>query len=266
MTQTHLGTALITGASSGIGAIYADRLARRGYDLILVARSRDKLDALARRITDETHRVVEVFPADLNDRKSLAQVEAKLRQDASITLLVNNAGIGTHTPLLDSDADAMTRMIELNVTALTRLTYAAVPRFAARGNGAVINISSIVGIAPEILNGVYGGSKAFVLAFSQSLQHELGGKGVRVQAVLPGATATDFWETGGLPLEHLDKSIVMTADAMVDAALVGFDRGELVTIPSLHAIERWETYEGARRAMAGELSRGVPAPRYVTAG
>jgi len=266
MTQTHLGTALITGASSGIGAIYADRLARRGYDLILVARSRDKLDALARRITDETHRVVEVFPADLNDRKSLAQVEAKLRQDASITLLVNNAGIGTHTPLLDSDADAMTRMIELNVTALTRLTYAAVPGFVARGNGTVINISSIVSIAPEVLNGVYGGSKAFVLAFSQSLHHELAGKGVRVQAVLPGATATDFWETGGLPLEHLDQSIVMPAGAMVDAALVGFDRGELVTIPSLHAIEHWETYEGARRAMAGELSSNVPAPRYVAAG
>ncbi|MBV8270809.1 MAG: SDR family oxidoreductase [Cupriavidus sp.] len=266
MTQTHLGTALITGASSGIGAIYADRLARRGYDLILVARSRDKLDTLARRITDETHRVVEVFPADLNDRKSLAQVEAKLRQDASITLLVNNAGIGTHTPLLDSDADAMTRMIELNVTALTRLTYAAVPGFVARGNGTVINISSIVSIAPEVLNGVYGGSKAFVLAFSQSLHHELAGKGVRVQAVLPGATATDFWETGGLPLEHLDQSIVMPASAMVDAALVGFDRGELVTIPALHAIEHWETYEGARRAMAGELSRSVPAPRYVVAG
>jgi len=264
MTQTHLGTALITGASSGIGAIYADRLARRGYDLILVARSRDKLDTLARRITDETHRVVEVLPADLNDRKSLSQVEAKLREDASITLLVNNAGIGTHTPLLDSDADAMTRMIDLNVTALTRLTYAAAPGFVARGKGAVINISSVVSIAPEILNGVYGGSKAFVLAFSQSLHHELAGKGVRVQAVLPGATATDFWETGGLPLEHLDKSIVMPASAMVDAALVGFDRGELVTIPSLHAVEHWETYEGARQAMAGQLSRDVPAPRYVT--
>ncbi|WP_019448757.1 SDR family oxidoreductase [Cupriavidus sp. BIS7] len=265
MTQTHLGTALITGASSGIGAIYADRLARRGYDLILVARSRDKLDTLARRITDETHRVVEVLPADLNDRKSLSQVEAKLREDASITLLVNNAGIGTHTPLLDSDADAMTRMIDLNVTALTRLTYAAAPGFVARGKGAMINISSVVSIAPEILNGVYGGSKAFVLAFSQSLHHELAGKGVRVQAVLPGATATDFWETGGLPLEHLDKSIVMPASAMVDAALVGFDRGELVTIPSLHAVEHWETYEGARQAMAGQLSRDVPAPRYVTA-
>jgi len=263
--QQHLGTALVTGASSGIGAIYADRLARRGYDLVLVARNRDKLDALARRITDETGRAVEVFAADLNDRASLARVEEKLRNDASITLLVNNAGIGTHTPLLDSDVDAMTKMIDLNVTALTRLTYAAVPGFVARGKGSVINISSIVGIAPEVLNGVYGGSKAFVTAFSQSLHHEVGARGVRVQAVLPGATATDFWETGGLPVESLDPAIVMQATDMVDAALVGFDNGELITIPSLHAIEHWNAYEAARGAMAGVLSNRTPAPRYVKA-
>ena len=225
MTQAHRGTALITGASTGIGAIYAERLAQRGYDLILVARRRDRLASLAERITNATQRSVEIIDADLNDRTSLAAVEAKLREDASITLLVNNAGIGTHTPLLDSNVDAMTRMIDLNVTALTRLTYAAVPGFVSRGKGAIINIASIVSIAPEILNGVYGGTKAFVLAFSQSLHHELASKGVKVQAVLPGATATDFWETGGLPIEHLDPAIVMPAGDMVDAALIGFERG-----------------------------------------
>lgn len=264
-TSAHPGTALVTGASSGIGAIYAERLARRGYDLVLVARNRDKLDALARRIADETGRAVEVFPADLNNRESLASVEEKLRTDASITLLVNNAGVGTHTPLLESNVDQMTRMIDLNVTALTRLTYAAVPGFVARGKGSLINISSVVSIAPEILNGVYGASKAFVTAFSQSLHHELGGKGIRVQAVLPGATATDFWEVGGLPLEHLDAAIVMSATDMVDAALVGFDKGELVTIPSLHAVEHWNTYEAARQAMSGTLSHSTPASRYVQA-
>lgn len=263
MTQTHLGTALVTGASSGIGAVYAERLARRGYDLILVARNRDRLATLAGRITNETRRSVEILDADLNDRNALAAVEAKLKEDASITLLVNNAGIGTHTPLLDSDVDAMTRMIDLNVTALTRLTYAAVPGFVARGKGAVINIASIVSIAPEILNGVYGGTKAFVLAFSQSLKRELTDKGVHVQAVLPGATATDFWETGGLPLENLDKAIVMSAGDMVDAALVGFDRGEFVTIPSLHDGAKWDAYEAARQAMAPELSTDTPAARYA---
>ena len=171
MAQAYQGTALITGASSGIGAVYAERLARRGYDVILVARNRDRLIALADRITSETRQSVEIVDADLNDRAATASVEAKLKQDASITLLVNNAGVGTHTPLLDSNVDAMARMIELNVTALTRLTYAAVPGFVARGKGAVINISSIVAISPETLNGVYGGSKAFVLAFSQSLHH-----------------------------------------------------------------------------------------------
>lgn len=264
MTQTtHAGTALITGASSGIGAIYADRLARRGYDLILVARSRDRLSALADRLTSETGRNVEVIDADLNDRAALARVEARLRDDAGITLLVNNAGIGTHTPMLESDVDRMTQLIELNVTALTRLTYAAVPGFVARGKGAVINIGSVVGIEPELLNGVYGGSKAFVLAFSQSLHHELAGKGVRVQAVLPGATATDFWATGGLPVEHLDQNIVMPATALVDAALVGFDRGELITIPPLHDLAKWEAYAAARTAMMGELSTSTPAPRYL---
>ncbi|PRH46886.1 SDR family NAD(P)-dependent oxidoreductase [Burkholderia multivorans] len=265
MSQVHRGTAVVTGASSGIGAIYADRLARRGYDLILVARSRTRLDALAQRITSDTRRSVEVIEADLNDRAALAAVEAKLKQDASITLLVNNAGIGTHTPLLESDVDAMTRMIDLNVTALTRLTYAAVPGFVARGHGAVINIASIVALSPETLNGVYGGSKAFVLAFTQSLHHELADKGVQVQAVLPGATATDFWQTGGLPIEHLPKSIVMSASDMVDAALVGFERRELVTIPSLHAGEAWDAYEATRRAMAPHLSSDTPAPRYAAA-
>ncbi|HGF2965977.1 TPA: SDR family NAD(P)-dependent oxidoreductase, partial [Burkholderia multivorans] len=263
MSQVHRGTAVVTGASSGIGAIYADRLARRGYDLILVARSRTRLDALAQRITSDTRRGVEVIEADLNDRAALTVVEAKLKQDASITLLVNNAGIGTHTPLLESDVDAMTRMIDLNVTALTRLTYAAVPGFVARGHGAVINIASIVALSPETLNGVYGGSKAFVLAFTQSLHHELADKGVQVQAVLPGATATEFWQTGGLPIEHLPKSIVMSASDMVDAALVGFERRELVTIPSLHAGEQWDAYDAARRAMAPHLSSDTPAPRYA---
>lgn len=262
MSQSHLGTALITGASSGIGAVYADRLARRGYDLILVARNRERLSALANRISNEHQRSVEVLQADLQDRAQLAQVETQLKQDASITLLVNNAGIGTHSPLLQSDVDKMTQMVELNVTAPTRLTYAAVPGFVSRGKGAIINIASIVAISPETLNGVYGGSKAFVLALSQSLQHELAAQGIQVQAVLPGATATDFWALGGLPVEHLPDQIVMRAEDLVDAALVGFDRGERITIPSLHALEHWQAYEAARQAMAPLLSNKQVAPRY----
>ena len=259
---TRRGTALITGASAGIGALYADRLARRGYDLVLVARDRARLNALADQLSTAHRVAVEVLEADLGTRTGQGAVEHKLQQDASITLLINNAGIGTHTPLLESDVERMTQMIELNVTALTRLTYAAVPGFVTRGSGAVINISSIVSLAPELLNGVYGASKAYVTAFSQSLHHELSSKGIQVQAVLPGATATEFWAKGGLPVEHLPQQIVMRAEDLVDAALAGFDRRELITIPSLHDEAPLHDYEAARQTMMKNLSTGVPAPRY----
>lgn len=263
-TYESKGTALITGASTGIGAIYADRLARRGYDLVLVARNRERLDTLAGRLTDETRRSVEVIAADLSQRDDLARIEAGLRADASITMLVNNAGIGATGPLLNSEVEKMERMVALNVTALMRLTYAAVPGFVARRRGAIVNIASIVALAPEILNGVYGGTKAFVLAFSQSLQHELADKGVRVQAVLPGATATDFWGLAGTPVEHLPQEIVMPGDDLVDAALAGFDLGEVVTLPSLPDSAQWDTFEAARVALRPNLSRAKPAPRYRT--
>jgi len=262
MTTQSKGTALITGASSGIGAVYADRLARRGYDLIIVARSRGKLDQLAARLTTETGRSIEVLTADLSDKRDLERVEQTLKQDATITLLVNNAGFGAFAPLLDSEVNRMDEMISLNIRALTRLTYAAVPGFVARGTGTIVNISSIVAISPETLNGVYGGSKAYVLAFSHSLQHELASKGIRIQAVLPGATATDFWETGGVPVHNLPSAIVMTAENLVDAALAGLDQGELVTIPALPDKEEWDRFEAARRDMSTRLSRTNPAARY----
>jgi short-subunit dehydrogenase len=262
MTTSAKGAALVTGASSGIGAIYADRLARRGYDLILVARNRGRLDGLAKRLRDETGRAVEVVTADLNNKVDLGRIEKLLRTDGRITLLVNNAGVGATAPLLGSDVDKMDDMITLNVGALTRLTYAAAPGFVARGGGTIINIASIVGVAPEILNGVYGGTKAFVLALSQSLHKELADKNVRIQAVLPGATATDFWGTAGLPVEHLPGEIVMRADDMVDAALAGLDQGELITIPSLPETADWQAYEAARQKLMPNLSRSVPAARY----
>ncbi|WP_454832560.1 SDR family NAD(P)-dependent oxidoreductase [Pseudoxanthomonas wuyuanensis] len=261
-TRIHKGTALVTGASSGIGAIYADRLARSGYDLILVARRADKLHALARRLTDDTGRSVETLAADLTQPADLARVEAVLKTDASITLLVNNAGIGATAPLLQSDVADMERMIAINVSAPTRLAYAVVPGFVARGSGTIINIASIVAVAPELLNGVYGGSKAFLLALSQSLHHELADKGIRVQAVLPGATATDFWDVAGTPIAHLPTGIVMPAQAMVDAALAGLAQGELVTIPSLPDIADWNAFDQARKALGPVLSLSVPAPRY----
>lgn len=262
-TSLHKGTALITGASSGIGAVYADRLARSGYDLILVARRADKLRLLAGELTNRTGRSVETLAADLTNPSDLARVEAVLRNDASITLLVNNAGVGATAPLLLSDVAEMERMVALNVGVPMRLAYAAAPAFVARGTGTIVNIASIVAIAPEVLNGVYGGSKAFVLAFSQSLQHELADKGVRVQAVLPGATATDFWDHAGTPVEHLPREIVMSAEDMVDAALAGLAQGEVVTIPSLPDVSDWATFENARQGLVPKLSLATPAARYA---
>jgi uncharacterized protein len=256
------GTALITGASSGIGAVYADRLAKRGYDLILVARNRGRLASLARRLASETGRSVEIVTADLTSAADLERVADILRLHADISVLVNNAGVGATAPLVASNIDKMEDMIRLNVTALTRLTYAAVPGFVARRNGTIINISSIVAIGPERLNGVYGGTKAFVLAFNHSLVHELADKGIRVQAVLPGATATEFWDIAGRPIHQLPQEIVMSADDMVDAALAGLDLGETVTIPSLPNQAEWDGYEAARRTMSSKLSSAIPAPRY----
>ncbi len=264
-TRIHQGTALVTGASSGIGAIYAERLARAGHDLILVARRADKLRALAQELTTRTGRSVETLAADLTRPEDLARVEEVLRRDASITVLVNNAGVGATAPLLQSDVTEMDRMIALNVNVPTRLAYAVAPAFVARGKGTIINIASIVALAPERLNGVYGASKAYVLAFSQSLQHELSDKGVRVQAVLPGATATDFWDVAGLPVTHLPQEIVMSAQDMVDAALAGLAQGETVTIPALPDIADWDAFERARRALEPGLSRSQPAARYATA-
>lgn len=259
-TKTH--KALITGASSGIGAIYADRLSKRGYDLVLVARNTERLNVLAARIREQTGRKVEVVSADLSNKADLRRVEDVLRTDTDIDTLINNAGVGAAAPLLDADIDKMEDMIVLNINALTRLTYAAVPEFVRRGGGTIINIASIVAIAPEMLNGVYGGSKAYVLAFSQSLAHELKDKNIRIQAVLPGATATDFWGIAGVPVEHLPTAIVMSAEDMVDAALAGFDQGEFATIPALPDSGDLAAYEAARQKLIPNLSHSTAAARY----
>ncbi|WP_343674296.1 SDR family oxidoreductase [Paraburkholderia heleia] len=262
MNTSTKGTALITGASAGIGAIYADRLAKRGYDLILVARNEDRLNTLAHRLTAETGRSVETVAADLNDKAALAKIEGILRENSSITMLVNNAGIGSVASILNGDVDTMESMINLNITALTRLTYAVAPVFASKGAGTIINISSVVGIAVELLNGVYSASKSYVLSFGHALQRDLADKGVRVQTVLPAATATEFWDVAGYAKQK-EAASTMTADDLVDAALAGLDQGELVTIPTLHDGDGWTQWEAARRALTPKFANAKAAPRYV---
>jgi short-subunit dehydrogenase len=257
------GTAVITGASSGIGALYADRLARRGYDLILVARSVPRLDALATRLDDETQAGIQCISADLSEPTGLRRIEDLLQADASISLLLNNAGLGLFAPSLQSDLDTQQKMVALNVTALMRLSHVAAQSFVRRNAGAIINMASIVALAPEALNGVYGGTKAFVLAYSQALRQELMGTNVRLQVVMPGATATGFWEAAGKPVGELPPQMVMSAETMVDAALAGFDLGEFATIPSLPDITDWENLEATRLTLRPKLSLARAASRYT---
>jgi len=261
MTTNNI--ALVTGASSGIGAVYADRLSKIGYDLILVARNADKLKNVAETIRKESGRNVDIVIADLAKKSELLKIENLIKENNAINLLVNNAGIGAVTPLLQSNEDQMEHMIDINVTALTRLSYAAARAFINRSNGTIINIASIVAIGPEILNGVYGATKAYVLALTQSLQHELGAKGLRVQAVLPGATATGFWDAAGMPHSNLPSEIVMKTEDMVDAALKGLELGEIVTIPPLQDGNDWLQYESARKSLSQKFGNSKPGTRYA---
>ena len=260
---TIKGTALVTGASSGIGAVYADRLAARGHDLLLVARNRDRLTAQADRLRALHGVNVRIHLADLGAPDDLLGVEAVIAEDETISVLVNNAGFGGSGTLAQSDVDEMERMIAVNVTAVMRLSHAAALAFAARGRGTIINIASIVAIGPEILNGVYGGTKAFVLALSRSLMKELEGTGVAVQVVLPGATGTEFWDIAGLPHANLPAEWVMTPETLVDAALADLDTGLFASLPSLQDEGQWQAWEATREAMLPNLSSRTAAPRYA---
>lgn len=264
-SMPSLGTAVVTGASSGIGAVYADRLARRGYDLVLVARDAARLTALADRLARETGVRTEVLQADLTNPADRARVEQRLQSDDSITLLLNNAGMAVSGTFLESDIDAVERMIALNVVAPTRLAAAVAKGVATRKAGTLINIASVLALVPEMFSGTYSGTKAYVLNLSKSLQAELGRHGVRVQAVLPGATRTEIWDRAGTPIAHLPQEMLMDVDTMVDAALAGLDQGEEVTIPSLEAVHEWTALEDARRALGPFLSLRDPARRYLAA-
>ena len=253
-------TALVTGASSGIGAVYADRLARRGHDLVLVARDKTKLKALAGRLQRERGITAEVLAADLTNAVDRQRVEARLRDDRRVGILINNAGTTVPGGFGAPDLDALEKRIDLNVTAVTRLAAAVAPRLEAEGSGAIVNVASVLALAPEAFPGIYPATKAFVLTLPQSLQAELGPRGVYVQAVLPGATRTDIWAHAGRDVNTIPG--VMEVDELVDAALVGFDRREPITIPPLPDAGQWDAFSGARLAMLPNFRQSHAAARY----
>ncbi|MES3026723.1 MAG: SDR family oxidoreductase [Pseudomonadota bacterium] len=251
---------LITGASSGIGATYCDRFARRGHDLVLVARDGARMEAMAADLRQETGVAIDILPADLTKPDELAAVEARLRDDDRIGILVNNAGAGLGGRFVDQSTEDVAQLVALNVTAVARLASAVAPRLAAAGEGAIINIGSVVGLAPELGMSVYGATKAFVLFLSQGLSLELGPKGVYVQAVLPSATRTEIWERSGADVNAV--STLMDVGELVDAALVGFDRREPVTVPPLPNAADWDAFQGARQAMLPGFAQVHAAERY----
>jgi len=261
-TASKLGTALITGASTGIGATYADRLARRGYDLILVARNIPGLEKLAASLAVATGVNTRALPADLTVEADLGKVEQTLRDDPAITLLVNNAGAATFGALATADIERLERDIQLNILAPTRLSRAALPGFVSRNRGGLINVSSVMSQMVQPGNSVYGATKAYVLHFSEVLALEVAGSAVRVQVVLPGAIGTALWNGSGVELKDLPTEIVMNVEEMVDAALAGFDQGEGTTIPSLPDVHDWQRFLKAREDLRPNLSRKHSAPRY----
>jgi len=255
------GTALVTGASSGIGAVYADRLAKRGYDLVLAARDAGRMETLAARLRGESGVAVEIIPADLTLDADVTKIEQRLGK-GDISVLINNAGMTLNGSLLENGAPEITHIIALNVTAPTRLAAAASKAFVAKGAGAIVNIASILALAPEMFDGIYSGTKAYLLNLSQAMAAQLSDKGVYTQAVLPGATRTEIWERSGKDVDSFPAEMVMDAADLVDAALIGFDKHETVTIPPLADESLWTAFQNDRRAMGPHLSKREPAARY----
>lgn len=259
------GTAVITGASSGIGRVYADRLAGRGYDVMLVARRADKLRSLA----DDLHARYDVearaVVADLGDATQLEGVARRIADDGAVTLLVNNAGFSTAGVLADARWADVEAMVRVNVMALARLTLTVLPAFRARDRGTIINVGSVSGFASYAGMTGYSATKAFIHGFTLGLQAEVGGTGVRVQLVAPAGVATEIWDVAGVPLSSLDPAVVMTAEDCVDAALRGLDLGEQITVPSLADRQLLSRYEAAGLALFDTAQTAEPAAHYATA-
>jgi short-subunit dehydrogenase len=263
-TSAHPGTAVVTGASAGLGRLFADRLARRGHDLLLVARRGDRLEEAAKALRSQYGVTVNTLVADLGAAADLERVAQAIAADTSITLLVNNAGTSTLAPVLATAPASAQSMIDVNVTALARLSLVALAGFKARDRGTLINIGSVLGFHTLPISSIYSGTKGFVLNFTRGLQEEVAGSGVRVQLVLPAATATDIWELSGVPVTNLDPAHVMTAEHCVDAAIAGLDLGEPITMPSVDDYAPlFAAYDDARAQLFGASQNGTPAARYA---
>ncbi len=258
--MTTFARALVTGASSGIGEAYARTLAGRGTALVLVARREDRLEALAKELDVDA----EVLAADLADPDDLRRVEARVAATADpVDLLVNNAGFGTTGPFATLDVAREEEEIRLNVLALVRLCRAALPGMVDRKHGGIVNVSSLAAFQPDPGNATYGATKAFVLSFSEALAEELRKTGVRVQALCPGYTRTEFQTTAEYETSRIPKAVWQRPEQVVDASLAALDKNKILCIPGPHnkvaAVGSGFLPRSVRRKLAGSLgSREVP--------
>jgi short-subunit dehydrogenase len=261
--------ALITGASSGLGAAFADRFARDHYDLIVVARRIERLEALAKVPRSKYEAHVEVLPADLTNADQLREVEHRIANEPDLDILVNNAGFGAYKPFIDLDPDTADELIQLQVTAVTRLTRAALPGMASRKRGTIINVSSRLAFsgsmtAPSLpKRATYAATKSYINTFTQIIHSELTGTGVMVQALCPGVIKTEFHERMGMDPSRIPPSIVMKADEVVDASLAGLKLGEVVCIPALEDPALLDQLHKVEFTILERSGSGTMASRYA---
>jgi uncharacterized protein len=271
MTTDHLpkrAHALVTGASSGIGAAFAERLAQRGYDLVIVARRRERLEELAQRLQEQYQAGVEVLVADLSQHGDLLRVEKYIDADPDLEMLVNNAGFGGYKSFVELDPGTAEELINLKVLAVTRLTRAALPGMLARGRGSIINVSSRLAFSGPLgssrlpKRATYAGANAYINIFSQLLQNELEGTGVQVQALCPGVVETEFHEHVGADPRRFPAAIVMKPEDLVDASLKGLELGEVICVPAMED-ERLLTYvQESQKQFFESTTGGTVAERY----
>lgn len=268
-TKSSRPRALVTGASSGIGWVYAEHLARQGYDLILTARRRDRLEELAARLKQDGADA-DIIVADLTDPQGLAKVEARASADEAIALLINNAGFAGYRPFAEIDTRTIDELIGIHIRAVTHLTRAMLPGMIGRGSGAIVNIASLLSltgtIAPNPLpyRATYAGAKAFMLAFTQALSGEIAGTGVHVQVCLPGRVATEFHTAHGIDTSKMPPA--MSAEDVVTASLAALAQKEVVCIPGLGDAALFAQLSEAQiKVFRASAMQAVMAERYRAA-
>jgi len=252
--------ALVTGASAGIGEAFAERLARDGYDLILTARRKDRLDAIAGRLAKETGADIEVFALDLSEAADLAKLEERAAADDRLSLLINNAGFGAYRPFVDLDPSLAEQLIDVHVTATVRLSRAVLPGMIARDRGTIVNIASLLAFSGTLPSDplpqrvVYAAAKSFMVTFTQTLAGELAETGVRAMVCCPGIVKTEFHEVQGMDLSHVPR---MSSEDVVTATIAGLELGEVVCVPALEDASLVEKIGEAQRALLGSASVGA---------